>query len=153
MGDAEIDLERTIAAPIGDVFDRLADVVGYNVWMPHKGSIRRRSRITSAGPTGVGTTFEDVTLFGKAPGEVVTFDRPQRLVYRWWQKAPWGATLAEGWPGYTLEAVGEHRTRVRHQAQLKTYGIYRPAMPVLERIALRERTAVLDALQRSFENG
>lgn len=61
-----------------------------------------------------------------------------------------GRTLAEGWPGYTLSSVGEGETLVRHHARLKTYGIYGPATPVMKRIALRERTAVLDALEASF---
>jgi uncharacterized protein YndB with AHSA1/START domain len=150
MGDAELNLERMIKAPISVVFDRLADIEGHNAWQPHKGSIRRKSVQTSPGSVGQGTTYEDSTLFGKAPGEVETFERPGRLVYHWWQKAPWGATLAEGWPGYTLESVGEGETLVRHDARLKTYGIYGPATPVMKRIALRERTAVLDALEASF---
>ena len=151
MGEAELELTRTIRAPIADVFARLADIEGHDAWMPRTGSIRRASRTTSSGPTGLGTTYEDSTLFGKAPGEVVTFDRPERLVYHWWQKAPWGSTLAEGWPGYTLESVGERETLVRHHARLRTYGIYGPATPIMKRIALRERTVVLDALARSFE--
>jgi uncharacterized protein YndB with AHSA1/START domain len=150
MGGAELELERRIKAPIGEVFDRLADIEGHNEWQPHRGSIRRTSVQTSPGPVGPGTTYEDSTLFGNAPGEVETFERPERLVYHWWQKAPWGATLAEGWPGYTLESVGEGETLVRHQVRLRTYGIYGPATPVLKRIALRERTAVLDALEASF---
>jgi uncharacterized protein YndB with AHSA1/START domain len=150
MGEAELDLERTIRAPITDVFDRLADIEGHNEWQPRTGSIRRRSVKTSPGPVGKGTTYEDSTLFGKAPGEVETFDRPERLVYHWWQKAPWGSVLAEGWPGYTLVSVGEGETLVRHHARLKTYGIYGPVTPVMRRIALKERTAVLDALEASF---
>lgn len=149
MGDAEISIERTIRAPIADVFDRLADIEGINEWQPHKGSIRRASRKTSPGPVGLGTTYEDSTLFGKAPGEVSTFVRPTDLVYHWRQTVA-GRTLAEGWPGYTLSSVGEGETLVRHHARLKTYGIYGPATPVMKRIALRERTAVLDALEASF---
>ena len=150
MGDAVLHLERVIRAPIEAVFDKLADIESINEWQPHRGSIRRGSRKTSAGPVGLGTTYEDSTLFGKAPGEVSTFDRPTELVYHWWQHAPWGAKLAEGWPAYTLEAVNEEETLVRHHARLKTYGIYAPATPVMKRIAVRERTAVLDALEASF---
>ena len=150
MGEAELHLERMIKAPITAVFERLADIESINEWEPHKGSIRRKSVQTSPGPVGLGTTYEDSTLFGKAPGEVSTFERPTQLVYHWWQKAPWGATLAEGWPGYTLEAVGDNETLVRHHARLKTYGIYGPATPVMKRIALKERTAVMDALEASF---
>ena len=151
MGEAELHLERMVKAPITAVFERLADIEGINEWQPHKGSIRRKSVQTSPGPVGLGTTYEDSTLFGKAPGEVETFEQPTRLVFHWWQKAPWGAKLAEGWPGYTLEAVSEDETLVRHDARLKTYGVYGPAIPVMKRIAVRERTAVLDALEASFD--
>ena len=78
MGDAELHLERMIKAPINAVFDKLADIESINEWQPHKGSIRRRSRKTSQGPVGLGTTYEDSTLFGKAPGEVSAFDQPAR---------------------------------------------------------------------------
>ncbi len=57
----------------------------------------------------------------------------------------------EGWPGYSLEAVGDGETLVRHDVKLATHGIYGMATPVLKRIALRERTATLDALEKSFE--
>jgi uncharacterized protein YndB with AHSA1/START domain len=150
MGETELHLERMVKAPIEAVFDKLADIESINEWQPHKGSIRRGSRKTSDGPVGLGTTYEDRTLFGKAPGEVATFEQPTRLVYHWWQDAPWGSRLAEGWPGYTLEAVSAQETLVRHDARLRTYGLYGPATPVMRRIALRERTAVLDALEASF---
>lgn len=150
MGEAELHLERMVTAPVTAVFERLADIEGIDAWQPRRGSIRRRSVQTSPGPVGLGTTYEDSTLFGKAPGEVSAFDRPRELEYHWHQKAPWGALLAEGWPHYTLEPVGEGGTLVRHHARLRTYGIYAPATPVLKRIALRERTAVLDALEASF---
>jgi uncharacterized protein YndB with AHSA1/START domain len=149
MGDAELELERRIKAPIGDVFDRLADIEGINEWQPRKGSIRRKSVQTSPGPVGPGTTYEDSTLFGKAPGEVETFDRPTRLVYHWRQSVA-GKVLAEGWPGYALESLGDSETLVRHHARLRTYGVYGPATSVMKRIAVRERTAVLDALEASF---
>ena len=39
MGIIEFEIERTITAPIQDVFARLADIDGHNQWMPKKGSI------------------------------------------------------------------------------------------------------------------
>ena len=56
----------------------------------------------------------------------------------------------EGWPGYELSAEGESATRVRHYARLQTYGLWRAATPFLRRLALRERTVTLEALQASF---
>jgi hypothetical protein len=58
----------------------------------------------------------------------------------------------EGWPGYTLEAGSDGSTLVRHHVSLRTYGIYRLATPVLRLIARRERTATVDALERSFRS-
>ena len=79
MGVVEFELQRTIKAPIADVFARLADVEGHNEWMPKKGSIHRNSTLTSPGPAALGTTYVDSTTFGKTPGEIVEFDPPRRL--------------------------------------------------------------------------
>lgn len=151
MGEVEFELRRTVSAPVEDVFARLADVEGHNEWMPGKGSILRGTRQTSSGPPGLGTTYEDRTAFGTTPGEIIEFDPPRRLVHHWWDSTSSGRVKVEGWPGYTLEPLDEGHTLVRHDARLRTYGSYRLATPVLKRIALRERTVVLDKLVRSFE--
>lgn len=151
MATSAFELQRTIQAPIADVFARLADVEGHNQWMARKGSILRQTKQTSSGPCGLGTTYEDSTRYGTTPGEIVEFDPPRRLVHHWWDKTSSGRTKIEGWPGYTLEAVGEGETLVRHDAKLTTHGIYNLATPVLRMIAMKERSAVLDSLQKSFE--
>lgn len=153
MGVVEFELERVVRAPIEEVFARLADIEGHNDWMPAKGSILRRTRLTSQGEVGLGTTYLDDTRVGPTPGEVVEFERPHTLVYHWWDRTRSGRLNAEGWPGYSLEATGEGSTLVRHHARMVTHGFYRVATPVLRRIALRERTATLKALAASFDAG
>ena len=118
MGVIEFELERTVAAPIEAVFARLADIDGHNDWMPRKGSILRRTRQTSAGEPGLGTTFLDETAFGPTPGEIVEFEPPRRLVHHWWDRARSGSLKAEGWPGYSLESVADGTTLVRHHAKM-----------------------------------
>jgi uncharacterized protein YndB with AHSA1/START domain len=150
MGVIEFEIERSIAAPIQDVFARLADIEGHNEWMPSKGSILARTQQTSPGTPGLGTTYLDKTSFGSTPGEIVEFEPPHLLVYHWWNRSGGGRLQTEGWPGYRLVAHGDDETLVRHHAKLVTYGLYRAAGPMLGRVAKRERTATMEALAASF---
>jgi uncharacterized protein YndB with AHSA1/START domain len=152
VGFIEFEVTREIRAPIEQVFSRLADIDGHNAWMPKKGSMLRRTQQTSPGEPALGTTYLDKTSFGPTPGEVVEFDPPHRLVYHWWDRSKAGKLKLEGWPGYTIEVTDGHTTLVRHHASMRTYGLYRVATPFLGRLAVRERTATVDALQASFES-
>jgi uncharacterized protein YndB with AHSA1/START domain len=151
MGVIEVELERTIRAPVEEVFGRLADIDGYDAWMPGKGSILRHSRQTSTGEPAEGTTFLDDTAYGPTPGEIVQFEAPHTLVFHWWDRSRSGRLRAEGWPGYTLQRRDDGATLLRHHATMHTYRLYRLATPVFRRIALKERTATVDALKASFE--
>lgn len=151
MTDAELELTRTIRAPIEQVFARLADMEGHNQWMPKKGSMRRHTRQTSSGPAGLGTTYEDRTTVGLIPGEIVEFAPPRRILHHWWDSTKSGRIKMEGWPGYILESTGDNETLVRHNAKLRAHGIYSLAIPILKRLASRERAATLEALKKSFE--
>ena len=151
MTDVEFELTSTVRAPIEQVFARLADIEGHNQWMPEKGSMLRQTRQTSSGPVGLGTTYEDQTTFGTTPGEIVEFDPPRRLRHHWWDATRSGRIKIEGWPGYTLESTGDDETLVRHDARVRPHGLYTLATPVFKRLAVKERTATLEALTKSFE--
>lgn len=153
MGVVEFELERSVPAPIDEAFARLADIDGYNTWMPGKGSILRRTRQTSPGEPGFGTTFLDETTYGPTPGEIVEFEPPHRIVFHWWDRSKRGGLKLEGWPGYSLDVDASGHTRVRHHARLQTYGMYRLATPFLRRLAVKERTATIEALRASFDSG
>jgi uncharacterized protein YndB with AHSA1/START domain len=150
MGGVEFELERVVHAPIEQVFARLTDIEGYNEWMPAKGSILKRTQLTSPGEPALGTTFLDETKYGPTPGEIVEFEPPHALVFHWWETNKRGRLTMEGWPGYELSAEGEDATLVRHHARLQTYGLWRASTPFLRRLAVRERTLTLEALQASF---
>ena len=151
MAVIEFELERTVRAPIEQVFARLTDIDGHNEWMPKRGSILRHTEKTSRGETSVGTTFVDDTKYGRTPGEIVEYDPPRCVVFHWWDKGANGKVRTEGWPGYVLDALDDNVTRVRHQAKMHAYGFYRIGMPLWRRVAVRERTATIDALKASFE--
>jgi uncharacterized protein YndB with AHSA1/START domain len=151
VGVIEFELERMIRAPIDEVFARLADINGHNDWVPQKGSILRHTQQTSPGAPGLGTTFLDTTTYGPTPGEIVEFEPPHTLVYHWWDSSRSGKLKAEGWPGYSLQDLGDNTTLVRHHARMHTYGFYRLATPIFRRIAIKERTTTVDALKTSLE--
>ena len=151
MKTIEFDLERTIPAPIDQVFARLVDINGHNDWIADKGNLLQHTRQTSLGEPIVGTTYVDQTKQGQVQGEIVELEQPHTVVYHWWATSGSGKVTMEGWPGYSLQPAGSGGTLVRHHATLKTYGLYRLAAPILKRMALRERTATVDALKASFE--
>jgi uncharacterized protein YndB with AHSA1/START domain len=152
VGIVEFELVREINAPVEAVFARLADIEGHNDWMPKKGSMLRRTQQTSPGEPTLGTTYVDDTSVGKTPGEIAEFEPPHKLVYHWWDKTKAGKVKAEGWPGYALEVKDPNTTLVRHRGTLHTHGIYRLATPIFRKMAVKERTAVVDALKASFES-
>ena len=151
MKSIEFDIERTIRAPIEEVFARLVDIDGYNEWMAAKGSMLKRTRQTSPGVPSVGTTFVDETSQGALPGEIVELEAPNKVVFHWWEKSKSGKLKFEGWPGYSLRGSAQNETMVRHHAKLNVYGIYGLAAPIFRRLAVRERTVTVDSLKASFE--
>jgi uncharacterized protein YndB with AHSA1/START domain len=151
MTTIEFDLERTIAAPIDQVFARLVDIDGHNDWVAAaKGSMLKRTRQTSPGEPTVGTTYVDETSQGDLPGEIVELEAPHTVVFHWWEESRSGKVKFEGWPGYSLQSAGDG-TLVRHHAKLDVHGMYRLAAPVFRRFAVRERTVTIEALKASFE--
>ena len=151
MSTVQFELQKVVNAPIQQVFDRLADIVGHNEWMPKKGSLLKETKVTSPGPIGVGTTYLDDTSVGATPGDIAEFEPPTRLVYHWWDKTKSGKTKYEGWPGYRLEDQGDGTTLVRHDAKMQAYGVYVLMTPMFKMMAKKERGTVLEALAKSFE--
>jgi uncharacterized protein YndB with AHSA1/START domain len=153
MRAIEFEIERTIRAPIEEVFARLIDIDGYNAWMAGTGSMLRQTHQTSPGPPAVGTTFVDETSQGSMPGEILELKAPDSIVFHWWERSRSGKLKFEGWPSYRLELSGEAETLVRHRGKLVSYGAWRLGTPIWRRFAIKERTTTVDALRASFEQG
>ena len=150
----EFELVRTIDAPIEQVFARLIDIEGYNDWMPKRGTLMKETHQTSPGEPTVGTTYVDDARFGSnLPGDIAELEAPYKVVYHWWDKTKGGKLKSEGYPGFHLEAAGPNQTVVRHTARLHVHGANQLLMPLFRRLAVRERTTTIDALQASFAAG
>jgi uncharacterized protein YndB with AHSA1/START domain len=124
MKPIEFELERTIRAPIDQVFARLVDIEGHNNWMADTGSMLKHTRQTSPGEPTVGTTFVDETSQGPMPGEIAEMEAPHTIVYHWWEKSKSGKLKFEGWPSYHLQSSGDSETLVRHRGKLVSYGVW-----------------------------
>ena len=151
MSAIEFEIQRTVRAPVDEVFARLVDIEGQNAWMAGSRSMLKHTRLTTPGEPRVGTTYVDETSRGELPGEIVELETPQKVVFHWWQKSRSGKLAFEGWPSYELEPAGDRVTLVHHRGTLQLYGAYRLGRPLFKRFALRERTTTLEALQASFE--
>lgn len=151
MKPIEFELQRTIRAPIDQVFARLVDIEGHNDWMAETASMLKHTRQTSPGEPAVGTTFVDETSQGAMPGEIAELEAPHTIVYHWWEKSKSGKLKFEGWPSYHLQSSGDSGTLVRDRAKLVAYGVWRLGTPILRRFAVKERTITVDALKASFE--
>ena len=153
MKPIEFELERTIHAPIDQVFARLVDIEGHNDWLAGTGSMLKHTRKTSLGGPEVGTTYIDETSQGSLPGEILEMSAPNTLVYHWWDKSASGKLKFEGWPSYHLASAGDGETLVRHRGKLVSFGVWRLGAPLWRRFAVKERTTTVDALKASFEQG
>ena len=125
MRPIEFELERTVRAPIDQVFARLIDIEGHNLWMADTGSMLKHTRKTSPGEPAVGTTFVDETSQGTMPGEIAELVAPHTIVFHWWEKSKSGRLTFEGWPSCHLQPSGDSETLVRHGAKLVPYAVRR----------------------------
>jgi uncharacterized protein YndB with AHSA1/START domain len=151
VGDCIVRYESKVVVrrPVGEVFERLADLPGYGGWM-HRTGLFRRCRLTSEPPVRSGTTYVDSTWMGPFQGHVTEFERPTRISFtetlRWF-----GSAMSEARPAYTLEGDGD-MTSVHHVAEGQLYGVMKVMKPVASWMANRERASTLRSLKRSLES-
>jgi uncharacterized protein YndB with AHSA1/START domain len=115
MKPIEFELERTVRAPIEQVFARLVDIDGHNAWMAGTGSMLKHTQQTSPGSPAVGTTFVDETSQGAMPGEIAEMEAPHTIVFHWWEKSTSGKLKFEGCPVTTWSRPA----RTRHWSAIE----------------------------------
>ena len=143
-----VELDTEIARPIDEVFQQLVDFSGYARWMPKRG-VFIRSDQTSAGPVGLGTTYDDPGWMGTFRGAVSEFRPPTRVAFR--ETLRWlGVPVMEASPAYELTATPTG-TRVHHTAEGRLFGIFRVMTPLVAWMARGERARTVRALKASLE--
>ena len=138
-----------IQRPVSDVFERLADLPGYEGWMHRTGLFRRCSPKTDE-PVHSGTTYVDSTRMGTFDGEVTEFLPPTRIAFR--ETLRWfGSPMTQARPEYSLEGDGT-ATVVHHVAVGELYGWMRFMKPGAAVLANLERSRTMKSLKRSLES-
>jgi uncharacterized protein YndB with AHSA1/START domain len=139
----------TIRRPAGAVFERLADLPGYGLWM-HRTGLFRRCGLTSDGPVGKGTAYFDATRMGTFRGEVTDFEPPSRIGFR--ETLRWfGSQAMQARVEYFLDEDHD-QTSLHHIAVGELFGWMRLMKPAAALLAKAERTRTLKSLRRSLES-
>lgn len=138
-----------IQRPVGEVFERLADLPGYGGWM-HRTGLFRGCSLTSGTRVRQGTTYVDSTRMGSFDGEVTEFVPPTRIAFRETLRL-FGSPMTQARPEYSLEG-DESATVVHHVAVGELYGWMKFMKPAAAWMANRERSRTLDSLKRSLES-
>jgi uncharacterized protein YndB with AHSA1/START domain len=76
----EIHMEVDIEASAEEVFDAIADLRGYDRWLPHSSAFEGTTEI-SPGPIAAGTTYVEPGSTGVRNGTVAEFERPSRVTF------------------------------------------------------------------------
>jgi uncharacterized protein YndB with AHSA1/START domain len=142
--------EAEIQASAERVFDLLADLRGYEGWLPRSRAWHGTSHI-SAGPTRLGTSYVEPGPFGVRHGRVTEFDPPARLGF---EQPMTSKHLALGVIGirlaHTLTPEGSG-VRLLRVVELEPRGPVLVVMPLLIAPFRAENRRVMRALKAFAE--
>jgi uncharacterized protein YndB with AHSA1/START domain len=133
-----------IDAPAREVYAAIRALDVYPTWLGHsivyRGTKARRPRAVAS------LAYEDSTMVGRMPGEVVEEVPDHALQFH--QAKPSGSL--DALIRYDLAVAGTG-TRVTRVGELTTHGMLRIVQPVLLRIASRESERTMKALKAHLE--
>lgn len=145
----ELEVEAVIERPIEEVFARLADIDHYREWLPKSFIFKGGGLVAPTEEVGQGTEFIDITPLGRLRGTVTQFQPPARIGFEQTLRR-WGKHVFVSRPSYELTAKAGG-THVRHHGEAELSRALAFADPLVRRLALRERSRVVEELKRSLE--
>jgi uncharacterized protein YndB with AHSA1/START domain len=142
--------ETEIQANAERIFALLADLNGYDRWLPRSWAWRGTSHI-SHGPTRLGTTYVEPGPFGVRHGRVTEFDPPTRIGF---EQPMTSRRRVLGVIGIRLaHTLTPERDGIRllRRLELEPRGPVRVVMPLLVAPFRAENTRVIGALKAFAE--
>jgi uncharacterized protein YndB with AHSA1/START domain len=77
---ADNDTTTTVNRPVEEVFNLISDIPNYSQWVTPNSPFFIESKVSPAGPVGLGTKYEDKLHFGKNIGQVIEYQPYEKLV-------------------------------------------------------------------------
>jgi uncharacterized protein YndB with AHSA1/START domain len=149
MSDVTVVIDEIIDSPVEQVFERATDLARYSDWMPRSG-VFKECRHMSDEPIRLGTTYLDAGRMGVFRGEVVTFEKPSRVVFK--ETRLWfGSTSVDVRLLYEFRPLSGG-TAVHHTAESELHGMMRMMRPIVALIGRGERRRTLTALKKAAES-
>lgn len=128
----EIEKSAVINRPVEDVFAYVTDVENEPQWI----SEVMKVRMTSDGPVGVGTTYDNIVQFlGREivdPHEVVQYEPNSKFAFKSYS----GQISFEG--THSFEATSDGDTKFTFEAKGETGNLFKLAEPIVNRMINRQ---------------
>jgi len=145
----ENEVTTIVNAPVKRVFDFVSDIPNYANWVPPDSSYFIESKVTSAGPVGLGTTYEDKLTLGKSFGKVVEYRPFEKLVFeqKWYPQSHVFDARIE----YHFEPLNGD-TKISRVNDITPVEWAMPLKPQLTEMSREESRRSCEALKKTLEH-
>ncbi len=146
MTDNEV--TTIVKAPVKQAFDLVSDFPNYKNWVTSNSPFFIESKVTSEGPVGLGTTFEDKLTLGKSVGKVVEYRPFERLVFeqKWYPESHAFEARVE----YHFEPVNGD-TKISRVYDITPVEWAEPLKPGLTKMSREESQRTCEAIKKTLE--
>jgi uncharacterized protein YndB with AHSA1/START domain len=147
MTDNEV--TTIVKAPVKQVFDLVSDIPNYANWVSPNSSYFIESKVSSAGPIDLGTTFEDKLTLGKSVGKVVEYRPFESLVFeqKWYPESP----VFEARIEYHFEPENGD-TKISRVNDITPVEWAEPLKPALTEMSREESQRTCEAIKKTLEH-
>jgi uncharacterized protein YndB with AHSA1/START domain len=145
---ADNDFNITVNRPAEEVFNLISDIPNYSDWVPSNSNYFIESKVTSTGPVGLGTTFEDRLTLGKNVGKVVEYQPFERLVFeqKWYPESHAWVMRIE----YHFEPANGD-TKINRKVDVTPAVWAEPLMPMVDEMERDESQRTCEAIKKTLE--
>ncbi len=146
MTDNEV--TTVVQAPVKQVFNFISDIPNYRNWVTPNSPFFIENKVTSEGPVGLGTTFEDKLTLGKSVGKVVEYRPLERLAFeqKWYPESHAFEARIE----YHFEPVNGD-TKISRVNDITPVGWAEPLKPSLTEMTREESQRTCEAIKKTLE--